>query len=279
MIAPAMLLILALFGSGVVSAILESLGWYQDPSLTFRYYQQLLSSREIRASLGFSLGVAAASTALSAAFGLMLALRLRRAARGWAGWNTLLQLPLAVPHLAMAFVVLQLVSSSGLVARIAHHAGLISMPADFPGLVNDQFGVGIVLVYVLKETPFVALMVLAVLTPLGDSYEQAARTLGASGPQRFRYVTLPLAAPPLAASSLFVFAYALSAFDAPIVLGRPYPAMWSVIAQRRYMTPDLAARPGAIALALAASALTALLVWLYLRAVRSSSGLDKPAIF
>ncbi len=83
-----MLLILALFGSGVVSAILESLGWYQDPSLTFRYYQQLLSSREIRASLGFSLGVAAASTGLSAAFGLMLALRLRRAARGWAGWTS-----------------------------------------------------------------------------------------------------------------------------------------------------------------------------------------------
>ncbi|MCZ2149668.1 MAG: ABC transporter permease subunit [Bryobacterales bacterium] len=279
MVAPAMLVILGLFASGVVSAILESLGRYQDPALTFRYYSQLFSDREIRASLGFSLGVAAIATGLSAAFGLMLALRLRRAAHAWTGWNTLLQFPLAVPHLAMAFVVLQLISSSGLAARIAYHAGIISMPAEFPSLVNDRFGAGIVLVYVLKETPFVALMILAVLTRLGDSYELAARTLGASAWQCFRHVTLPLAAPPLVASCLFVFAYILSAFEVPFVLGRPYPAMWSVIAQRRYMEADLAARPGAIALAVAASSLTALLVWLYLRAARSWSGLDKPAIF
>jgi putative spermidine/putrescine transport system permease protein len=279
MIAPALLVILGLFGSGVISAILESLGRDQDPGLTFRYYAQLFSGREIRVSLGFSLAVAAVATGLSATFGLMLALWLRQAARAWAGWNTLLQFPLAVPHLAMAFVVLQLISSSGLLARIAYHAGIISMPADFPGLVNDRFGIGIVLVYLLKETPFVALMVLAVLTRLGDSYEQAARTLGASAWQSFRHVTLPLVAPPLVASSLFVFAYVLSAFEVPFLLGRQYPAMWTVIAQRRYMEADLAARPGAIALAVAASSLTALLVWLYLRAARSWSGWDKPAIF
>jgi putative spermidine/putrescine transport system permease protein len=131
---------------------------------------------------------------------------------------------------------------------------------------------------VLKEVPFIALMTLALLARLGDEYEQAARVLGASAWQRFRYVTLPLIAPAVVSSSLMVFAFILGAFEVPYILGRPYPAMLSVVAQQRYLDVNLAARPGAIALAMLSTLLTAALAWAYLRLTRALLGLERPFI-
>jgi putative spermidine/putrescine transport system permease protein len=65
----------------------------------------------------------------------------------------------------------------------------------------------------------------------------------------------------------------------PYLLGRPYPAMLSVVAQRRYLDVNLAERPGAIAVAVVISAITAVIVWLYLRLARRLTGAEKPLIF
>ncbi|MBK9313566.1 MAG: ABC transporter permease subunit [Acidobacteria bacterium] len=109
-------------------------------------------------------------------------------------------------------------------------------------MINDRYAVGIILAYVLKELPFIALMVLALLARLGDEYDQLAQTLGASRWQRLRHVTLPLIAPAVISSSVVVFSFIFGAFEVPYILGRPYPAMLSVIAQRRYLDVDLAQR-------------------------------------
>ena len=50
---------------------------------------------------------------------------------------------------------------SGLLARFGFALGWIGEPAEFPAVVQDRFGVSIIVAYVLKETPFIALMVLA----------------------------------------------------------------------------------------------------------------------
>ena len=51
---------------------------------------------------------------------------------------------------------------------------------------------GIILHYVRKEIPFLALIVLAVLFAQPIGYEVVAENLGASRWQRLRYVTIPL---------------------------------------------------------------------------------------
>jgi putative spermidine/putrescine transport system permease protein len=193
--------------------------------------------------------------------------------------HTLLQIPIATPHLAMAVVLLNLISPSGLIARAVHHAGLISAPAGFPALIADRFGAGIVLGYTLKETPFIALMCAAVLARTEREYEMVARTLGASAWQRFRHVTLPLAAPALVSASLVVMAFVFGAFEVPYLLGRPYPAMLGVLAQRRFASIDLADRAAAMAVAIVVSMLTAAVVWLYLRLSRIVIGTEEPTIF
>ena len=93
-------------------------------------------------------------------------------------------------------------------------------------------------------------MVLGTLLRLGDEYHSMARTLGASSWQRLRYVTLPMVSPAVASSSLVVFAFVFGAFEIPYLLGRSYPAMLSVVAQRQFMNADLIERPAAVAIAI-----------------------------
>jgi putative spermidine/putrescine transport system permease protein len=281
MLAPALVVIGVLFAGGLALAGAQSLGYFAptgENALTLRHYVSLGDDPEIYASLWLTLKLATASTVISAAAGLALALGLRSVARRSRAINLLLQLPLSLPHLAMAGALITVIAPSGLLARVAYALGFIQQPADFPALINDRFGAGIVLSYVLKETPFVALMTLALLARLGDEYEQAARTLGASAWQRFRHVTLPLVAPAVVSSSLMVFAFIFGAFETPFILGRPFPAMLSVMAQQRYLDVNLAARPGAIALMVVSALLTAALAWAYLRLTSRLIGLERPFI-
>lgn len=281
MLLPALAVIGTLFAGGLALAVVQSLGYFApagENTFTLRHYLALGNDREIYASLWLTLKLALMATAISAVMGLALALGLRGAARRSRAINLLLQIPLSVPHLAMAGALITVIAPSGLLARAVYALNLIGQPADFPALINDRYGAGIVLAYVLKEVPFIALMTLALLARLGDEYEQVARVLGASAWQRFRYVTLPLVAPAVISSSLMVFAFIFGAFEVPFLLGRPFPAMLSVVAQQRYLDVNLAARPGAIALAVISTLLTAALAWGYLRLSRALLGLDRPFI-
>ena len=279
---PVLGLLGGLFGGGLVLAGSESLGFFAplgERGLTFKHYLALFSDPELRAAFGLTLWLSTVATLLSALAGLALALIGRALAQRQRLFQFLLQIPLAMPHLAMAVVLLNLLAPSGLLARLGFALGLVHEPADFPALFNDRYGFGIVLTYVLKETPFIALMCLAVLARVGNEYEQAARTLGASAWQRLRYVTLPLVAPALVSATLLVFAFVFGAFEIPFLLGRQYPSMLAVVAQRRYLSVDLADRPGAIAVAVMMALATALLVWLYQRLARTVVGVAKPTLF
>ena len=281
MLLPALAVIGLLFAGGVALAAAESLGLAGPAGgegFTLRHYAGLVRDGEAGAALWLTLKLAMAATAISAAAGLALALGLREAAQRSRAVNALLQLPLAAPHATMAGALLTILAPSGLLARAAFAVGWIGAPADFPALLNDRHGVGIVLAYVLKETPFIAVMTLALLARLGDEYEQAARVLGATAWQRFRHVTLPLVAPAVVSSSLMVFAFIFGAFEIPFLLGRPYPAMLPVVAQQRFLDADLAARPGAIAMAVGSTLLATAMAWLYLRLTRALLGLERPFV-
>jgi len=73
-----------------------------------------------------------------------------------------------------------------------------------------------VIAYVLKETPFIALVALAMLRRTTGDYELVAATLGASAWQRFRYVTLPLVAPSVVSAALLVFAFISGHLKCPL---------------------------------------------------------------
>jgi putative spermidine/putrescine transport system permease protein len=266
----------------MVLSFIQSLGLFPvsgDHDFTLVHYRKFLFDPEFRSSLLLTFGLASVSTLISAGSGLVVALSLRNIARRSRLFNALVQIPIAVPHLVMAVLLLDVIAPGGLIARLAYAAGLIKFPSEFPVLVNDRYGFGIVIAYVLKETPFVALMILAMLVRFGDEYDSVARTLGASLWQRLRYVILPLVSSALVSSALVVFAFICGAFEIPFLLGRQYPAMLPVIAQRKFMNIDLTVRPDAIAVGLLIALIAGFFVAAYMRLARVLTGIERPIIF
>lgn len=273
---PAVLLLGVLFAGGLSFALVESMR--PNGVFSLEHYRALLVEPELRASIFYTFAVSTMSTALSTCCGLVAALALRHFARSSRFLNTMVQVPLAMPHLAMAVLVLNLLGQSGLFSRVLHLVGLVGQPADFPALLHDRYAVGIVASYVLKETPFIALVALATLRRTVADHEAVAATLGASAWQRFRYVTLPLIAPSLVSASLIVFAFVFGSFEVPFLLGQSYPPMLGVLVQRRYLSTDLADRPDAIAAGVLMSLVSAVFVWAYLRLSVWLVG-ERPALF
>lgn len=233
-----------------------------ESTFSLRAYADLFSGqgiagREFWGSLGFSLWVSLASTLVSAFLALLLAFWLSGSRLDTLALNS----NLAFPHLVWAVGLLLLLSQSGLLARWAASLGLISLPAEFPVLVRDKNGIGIILSYVGKEVPFLALLVISVLRTQPEGYQLVAENLGASRWQRIRYITLPMVAPILLSGSLLAFAYIFSAYEVPALLGVNYPRMLPVLALRFFNDPDLSARADGMAISLVITVITLVVAW------------------
>jgi putative spermidine/putrescine transport system permease protein len=275
LLAPALTVIGVLFLGGLAAGLMRSFGYMPAIGLSepgLGAYRDVLSSGVFLSGLVLSLHIAVTSTLLSAAIGIWAALLLRRAGR-WSGAARLVfNLNLTVPHVVGAVGMLYLLSQSGSLARLAFAAGMIEAPAEFPALVFDPFAAGIILQYVWKEVPFVGLVVLAQLQSIGEDYEAAARTLGATRWQTFRHVTLPLILPGALAASAIVLAFSFGAYEVPALLGASHPQALPVLAYRSFTDVDLAARPQAMAMAMVIALISLAMVWAYMRAARALGG-------
>lgn len=255
MLAPALGLLAVLFGASVVYGVAQSLGWLPflgQRDLNLHAYRNVVSSPTHSAdfwrALLFSLWVSGAATVLSAGIAVIIAAALGESRRPQRRIITLLNLNLAFPHLVWAIGLSLLLAQSGLLARLAAAVGLIDAPAQFPVLVRDRFGIGIILAYVGKEVPFLLLLLLSILRSQAVQYGVVAENLGATRWQRLRFVTLPLVTPGLLAGSLLVFAFVFGAYEIPAVVGVRFPEMLSVLALDFFLNPDLRARAEGMAI-------------------------------
>jgi putative spermidine/putrescine transport system permease protein len=271
LLAPALLLPGGLFLSALGFGLIRSLRYMPAIGLTkpdLSAYAAVLSDPGFLASLGLSLWIAAASTLIAGVLAVAAALLLRQTFPGRGVIGFLFQLNLTIPHVVGALGILYLVSQSGSFARLAHAAGLIAAPGAFPALTHDRFAIGIILTYVWKEVPFIGLILLARLQTIGPDHEAAARSLGASRWQAFSHVLLPQVMPALVAASAVVFAFALGAYEVPLLLGAHAPEVLPILAWHRFTDVDLASRPEAYAvamlIALIGAGLLAVYAWLTL---------------
>ena len=266
LLAPALLLIGFLFSGGIIAALIQSLGYMPSigqTEISLAAYQEVLGDKDFFDSLLLTLYVAGVSTGVSTVLAVLAALALRRSSGRISA--VVFQLPITIPHLVAAVGIALVVSQTGLGARLAAALGLVGEPREFPALLYDRYSIGIILTYVWKEMPFVALVVLASLRGVAGELEEVARTLGAGAWQRFWYVVFPVISPGVIAASLIVFAFTFGAFEVPFLLGKTYPTILPVMAYNEYRDIDLAARPVAMAINILIAIITAAIAAVYLR--------------
>lgn len=269
LLAPALVVIGVLFAGGLVVAFVQSLGYVPAigmTDLTLNAYREILSDEDFFDSLVLTLYVSGVSTGVATVLAVVAALALRRSSGRVSA--VVFQLPITIPHLVAAVGIALVVGQTGLGARLAALLGLVGEPGDFPALLYDEYSVGIILTYVWKEVPFIALVVLASLRGVASELEDVARTLGAGAWQRFWYVVFPVISPSVVAASLLVFAFTFGAFEVPYLLGKSYPTILPVMAYNEYRDIDLAARPTAMAINVLIALITGAVAALYLRLAR-----------
>lgn len=275
LLGPALGLILFLFGGGLVIGFLQALGYEPQTGLgklTIQHFVTILFDPDFRVSIGLTFYIALTSTLIAAIISISLALSINR----WAANNSIihfiLQIPLAAPHLVIGISMIFLIAPSGLIARLCSQIFGIEMQSNFPILINDKWSVGIILVYIWKEIPFITLMLLAVLKNMGNELLEVGTTLKATPFQRFRFITLPIIQPSLNASCCIVFAFTFGAFEIPYLLGQTYPLTLPVWAYKNYSDIDLLARPEGIGIGLIIAAIVIFSVLLAERVLSRSTG-------
>lgn len=178
--------------------------------------------------------------------------------RGFAILRRLLSPLLSIPHVTVAFGLAFLLTPSGwLVRLLSPWLTGWQRPPDLL-IVHDPLGLVLVAGLVVKEVPFLLLVILAAL-PQADAERRrrVARTLGYGPLTAWVKAVLPSVYPQIRLPVYAVLAYALSTVDMAIVLAPTAPAPLAVRLLQLFNDPDLDQRFVACAGALLQLALVA----------------------
>lgn len=240
-----------LFLTGLLTGITQSLGVIPAFGLnewTFQYYKEVLTRPEMLESILYSLKIAFISASLAAAGGVFVCVVLVMRGQTKGGIMRVIQMPVIVPHVVVALFVINIFSQNGILARAAFAMGLIQEQQQFPALVYNVHGIGIILAYLWKEIPFIIYFVIVLMANVNGKLGEAAVNLGAGKWTAFWKVTLPLCKNTIFSGFLIIFVFALGAYELPFLLGTTTPKALPVLAYQQYIHPDLKTRPYAMAL-------------------------------
>ena len=220
------------------------------------------------ADIVFTLVIVSVSTVLigvlAAAIGGYLVLGTHPAAV--AVLNALYRWPLFIPFIVAAQCMRTFLAKNGIMNNALGTLGLVDV-ANLSGLLDWR---GIIVTFVWKETPFVALLVSGAMAALDRATIEAAANLGAGGLRILIDIVLPQVAGVMLVGLVLAFVTMLSVLSVPIMLSGGSPTM---------ITVDMAFRVNsysdygvANALGFISYAMAGLAAWVYLR--RSVAGAE-----
>lgn len=167
--------------------------------------------------------------------------------------------PLFIPFIVAAQCMRTFVAKNGLMNNTLVAAGILE-PIQTTSLLDWR---GIVITFVWKQTPFVALLVAGAMASLDRSTIEAARNLGAGRLRILLEIVVPQVVPTLVVALILSFVTMMSVLSVPIMISGESPTM---------MTVDMAFRINAYgdygtanALGVLSYLMTGAVAWIYLR--------------
>ncbi len=270
-------LFLAPIGAGLVGTALPAFGWMPALGLaapSLQPWRDLAATPGIAQSIRLTLATGIGATLL--AFALAVGFSAAAHCRPWmARCERLLAPLLATPHAAVAIGFAFLILPSGWIARALSPelTGWVRPPALVT--VRDPHGLALVAGLLLKEVPYLVLMIVGASAQarVRDSMA-SARALGYGTAKAWLAVVLPRIYPQIRLPVFAVLAFSLSVVDVAMVLGPGTPPTLAVQATRWFMDYDLALYPRASAAAMLqlGIVLAALLLWRGLERAAARAG-------
>ena len=180
--------------------------------------------------------------------------------------KSLYRWPLFIPFIVAAQCMRTFLAKNGLMNNTLGALGLVNV-ANLSGLLDWR---GIVVTFVWKQTPFVALLVSDAMAALDRATIEAAANLGAGGLRILVEIILPQVGEVMLVGLILAFVTMLSVLSVPIMISGGSPTMIAVdMAFRVNSYSDYGV---ANALGLVSYAIAGLAAWVYLRRNVASGG-------
>jgi len=188
----------------VIFSFNDSRSTAQWAGFSTRWYGEMFQDTRIILSLWNSLFVAVVSTFISVIFGTLAAMALERYSfRGKLAMDSIMYLPIVIPDIAMAIMLLLFFNFSGIgfdVWKLTLFGVTLSVPYS------------VIIGHVAFNVAFVAVVVRARLAQMDRRLEEAAEDLYANAWQTFKRVTLPQMMPGILGGALLAFTLSLDDF-------------------------------------------------------------------
>ncbi len=224
MLFPGVGFILLFIGSSIFLTLVQSFGLFSITGksvFTLENWKTILQTKESMDSLFFSLKMGLLSSVGTVVVAFPMALFFRKGGTGKGIMGSIIKVPLFIPALVAAFLILNLISYHGLVNTTLMGLNLIDEPLR---MLNDKFGWGVVFIQIWKNLPFVLLIVMASLASIRDDTIDAAKNLGAGYWSILFRMYVPLAMPGILVSMILMFIKAFGDFPIVSVAGPIYPS-------------------------------------------------------
>ena len=250
------LLFLLPIAAGLFGVLLPALGYLPDlggNQFHFKIFNQLLEHPALPHAVLLTLFSGIIATIISFSLAVLLAAMLSRESLSGNKKNKMTSLfvivrrgliPLiAVPHAAMALGLAFLLAPSGWLVR---WLSFLLMGWETPPewvTLQDPFGLSLIFGLVLKETPYLLLMLLAALPQIrAQEYIRIGQSLGYGNFRSWLKLVLPQVYPLIRLPVFAVLAFSLSVVDVALILGPTTPPTLSVLILRWIDNPDLSFR-------------------------------------
>jgi putative spermidine/putrescine transport system permease protein len=231
-----------LYSTGLIGALSDG--------FTLSHWQDVLQNSEILYSFAFSAWIAAAAITISVSLALGGTLLFNKQI-DYGFFSYIVYLPLAIPGIVAALFVIQLLSGAGFLSRISYQLGLIDSVRGFPGMINDQWGIGIITAMVMLATPFFMIYFQTIYkSERLDELAQLATTLGSKKTATSFKVKIPIILSRAFPTMLLYFIFMLGSYEIPLLLGRESPQMVSVLTIRKLRRFNLLDIPQAYIIAI-----------------------------
>ena len=179
-------------------------------------FVRILTRELYYSSILRSIGIAAAVSVVCLFFGYPLAFIIAKTEHP--GRNTTLMIlvlaSMQLDTVIRLYGLMVLMGDNGLINSTLKSVGLITEPLR---LMYNTFGVVVGLVQI--TLPFMVLSLIGIIQAVHPSYEEAARSLGATRWAAFRHIALPLSMPGILAGTLLVFSLSISSYVVPALMG------------------------------------------------------------
>ncbi len=226
----ALLVLVAPVAAGLLGIFLPAFGYLPvlgGTEFSLEPFRQLGAMPGLGRSVMLSLGTGLAATSVAFSIAILFVAGWR-GTRAFAALEKLVSPLLSVPHAAAAFGLAFLIAPSGFLFRLLSPWGGWDRPPDLL-IVQDRLGLAMIFGLVVKEIPFLFLMMLAALPQArAAEMERMIASLGYGRIMGFLHAVMPSLYRQIRLAVLAVLAFSTSVVEVALILGPTTPAPLAV---------------------------------------------------